>query len=158
FEGALVDTLRDPIARARAALRAVSADALVRISQIAFDRPAIEPYLSCTPEPALALTRRLLSGISPRDLVLEGQADPKLLEIVLSDLARRGAIHSVEREAGASLFPPAAISRPSPSRPGDEDLDWEEELSEGDVAPASAAPAQASVEPAQASAVPSSGS
>ncbi len=137
FDGDLAATLSEPIARARAALRAVSASALVRISHMTFDRAAVEAYLACTPEPALQLTRRLLSGVGPRDLVLEGQADPHLLELVLSDLARRGAIHVVEREPGASLVPPPVAPLPAAQTAAlEEDLDWhDEELSDDDVQP-----------------------
>ncbi len=152
FRGDLREILHEPVMRARAALRAVSAETLVRVSRMSFDRASVEPYLGCTPQPALGLTRRLLDGVSPRDLVLEGNTDPRLLELVLSDLARRGVVESVEREPGASLFPataPAAMMRPRES----EELDWDEELSENDISPvahalvAPAAPLPLPVEP-----------
>ncbi len=156
FEGDLAATLREPIARARAALRAVSASALVRISHMTFDRSAVEPYLACTPEPAAQLTRRLLSGVGPRDLVLEGQADPHLLELVLSDLARRGAIQSVEREPGASLVPPPVEALPAAQTAAlEEDLDWhDEELSDDDVQPSIPPKPKAEIEPLLAVAEP----
>jgi DNA-binding response OmpR family regulator len=152
FRGNLQEILHEPVMRARAALRAVSAEALIRVSRMTFDRASAEAYLGCTPQPALGLTRRLLEGVSPRELVLEGQADPRLLETVLSDLARRGAVESVEREPGASLFPPppsAPMMRPAQ----DDELDWDEELSENDISPvaralvAPAGPLPAAVEP-----------
>jgi DNA-binding response OmpR family regulator len=139
FSAALPDILSEPVARARAALRAVSASALVRIANMTFDRASVQPYLTCTPQPALGLTRRLLEGASPRDLVLEGQADPRLLEAVLSDLARRGAIHSVEHEPGAGVFPAKAAPEPLLQAPGDDELDWDDELSEQDIAAAEGA-------------------
>ncbi|HVJ19088.1 MAG TPA: response regulator [Polyangiaceae bacterium] len=154
FRGDLAEILHEPVMRARAALRAVSAEALVRVARMTFDRPSVEAYLGCTPQPALGLIRRLLEGVSPRELVLEGQADPRLLETVLSDLARRGAVESVEREPGASLFPaqpPAPIVRVRPTQ--DDELDWDEELSENDISPlaramvAPAAPLPEAVEP-----------
>ncbi len=104
FEGDLRSIVQEPIERARAALKAVAADALVRIKGLTFDREGFDPYLGCTPEPALGLLRRLFAAAGPRDLVLTGQADPRLLENVLSDLARRGVIVGVEREPSASLL------------------------------------------------------
>src|SRR5690606_33829159 len=46
------------------------------------------------------LIERLMSGVSPRELIANGGASPRLLEAVLSDLGRRGAIVSVQRADG----------------------------------------------------------
>jgi DNA-binding response OmpR family regulator len=125
LSGTLFDVLKDPVAKARQALRDVSADALLRLEQVELDRPLLETYLGCTPEPAAFVTRRLLEGQSPRDLVLSGAVSARLLEVVLSDIARRGGVLGVSTVAAAqtstapppepllSLEPSAAALTPS---------------------------------------------
>jgi DNA-binding response OmpR family regulator len=123
--GTLFDLLKEPVARARQALRDVSADALLRLERVELDRPLLETYLGCTPEPAAFVTRRLLEGQSPRDLVMSGAVSARLLEVVLSDIARRGGVLAVSAVPAAqtssapppepvlSLEPPAAALTPS---------------------------------------------
>jgi hypothetical protein len=108
LSGTLFELLRDPVAQARGALRAVTADALLRLERVELDRDLIQTYLACTPEPAASVTRRLLAGASPRELVLSASVSAQLLEVVLSDIARRGGILSaVTAPAGESNQPPA---------------------------------------------------
>jgi DNA-binding response OmpR family regulator len=112
LSGALFDVLKGPVARARQALRDVAADALLRLERVELDHPLLQTYLSCTPEPAAFVTRRLLEGQSPRDLVMSGAVSARLLEVVLSDIARRGGILGVTAAAApanASLPPSEAV-------------------------------------------------
>jgi hypothetical protein len=92
---------------------------------VAFDAARVGGYLQCTPEPAQSLLRELMAGASPRDLLSSGRAPARLLEAVLSDFARRGAILLVETASGVedisqtrvppSVAPPlTAISVPEP--------------------------------------------
>ena len=106
LSGSLVDLVREPIAKSRLALRAVSADALLRLERVELDRPLLETYLACTPEPAAFITRRLLDGQSPRELVLSGAVSARLLEVVLSDIARRGGIEAIVALPAGSARPP----------------------------------------------------
>ncbi|HSU39589.1 MAG TPA: hypothetical protein VLJ38_08475, partial [Polyangiaceae bacterium] len=84
-----------------------TADALLRLERVELDRELVQTYLACTPEPAASVTRRLLAGESPRELVLSASVSALMLEVVLSDIARRGAMLSaVTAPAGESSRPP----------------------------------------------------
>jgi DNA-binding response OmpR family regulator len=100
LSGSLHEQLAGPVARARAAQRALSAGALAKVSRVAFDTARVGNYLACTPEPAQSLLKDLIMGASPRDLLTSGRAPARLLEAVLSDFARRGAILTVETSSG----------------------------------------------------------
>ena len=100
LSGSLHEQLAGPVARARAAQRALTAGALASVTRVAFDAARVGGYLECTPEPAQSLLRELLAGASPRDLLTTGRAPARLLEAVLSDFARRGGILMVETAGG----------------------------------------------------------
>jgi DNA-binding response OmpR family regulator len=100
LSGSLHEQLAAPVARARAAQRALSAGALASVTRVAFDAARVGSYLECTPEPAQSLLRELITGASPRDLLTTGRAPARLLEAVLSDFARRGGILMVETTSG----------------------------------------------------------
>ncbi len=100
LSGSLHEQLAGPVARARAAQRALSAGALASVTRVAFDAARVGGYLECTPEPAQSLLRELITGASPRDLLTSGRAPARLLEAVLSDFARRGGILMVETAGG----------------------------------------------------------
>jgi DNA-binding response OmpR family regulator len=113
LSGSLYEQLAGPVARARAAQRALSAGALASVTRVAFDSARVGGYLECTPEPAQSLLRELITGASPRDLLTTGRAPARLLEAVLSDFARRGGILIVETAGGIedisqTRIPPAA--------------------------------------------------
>ncbi|HEX6275229.1 MAG TPA: response regulator, partial [Polyangiaceae bacterium] len=110
FSGDLRAVLAGPVALAREALAKVAERSLVRLERLELDRELVEAYLACTPEPAASLTRRLLAGESARELVLSSEVAPRLLEAVLSDVARRGAV----REA---VLVPSASAPPRASEP-----------------------------------------
>lgn len=121
LSGSLFEVLREPIANARAALRAVSAEGLLRLDRVELDKPLLETYLACTPEPAAFVTRRLLEGQSPREMILSGTVSAHLLEVVLSDIARRGGVLSVVPAPGLSVRPiPTQSSAPPAAAPGGE--------------------------------------
>jgi DNA-binding response OmpR family regulator/HPt (histidine-containing phosphotransfer) domain-containing protein len=109
FDAPLAELLGPPIARARVALAALSAEALPRVVKVRVDADAIGRYLDCTPGSARKLIERLVQGESPRDLLVNADASLGLLEAVLSDLARRGAIQGVEHDDG-----PVRLSAPPP--------------------------------------------
>ncbi len=113
LSGSLHEQLAAPVARARAAQKALSAGALASVTRVAFDTARVGGYLECTPEPAQSLLRELLTGASPRDLLTSGRAPARLLEAVLSDFARRGGVLLVETSGGIedisqTRVPPAA--------------------------------------------------
>lgn len=113
LSGSLHEQLAGPVARARAAQRALTAGALASVTRVAFDAARVGGYLECTPEPAQSLLRELIAGASPRDLLTTGRAPARLLEAVLSDFARRGGILMVETAGGVedisqTRVPPSA--------------------------------------------------
>ncbi|MEI9937028.1 MAG: response regulator [Pseudomonadota bacterium] len=97
FEGTAAEILKAPIERARAALSSISAGALVSVTRVQIATKIIDGYLDCTPEPARSLLEKIIGGASPRELITSGSVAPRLLEAVLSDIARRGAITSIDR-------------------------------------------------------------
>jgi DNA-binding response OmpR family regulator len=105
LSGDLRASLSKPIANARAALERVSERSLVRLERLELDRELVHAYLECTPEPAAELTRRLLAGEGARDMVLSGEVAPRLLEAVLSDIARRGGVLESSLSPSTSIAP-----------------------------------------------------
>jgi CheY-like chemotaxis protein len=97
FDGTPAEILKGPIERARRSLTSISAGALVGVTRVQIAAPIIEGYLACTPEPARGLLQKVMAGASPRELITSGSVAPRLLEAVLSDVARRGGITDIER-------------------------------------------------------------
>ncbi len=133
LSGSLHEQLAGPVARARAAQRALTAGALASVTRVAFDAARVGGYLECTPEPAQSLLRELLTGASPRDLLTTGRAPARLLEAVLSDFARRGGILMVETAGGIedisqTRVPPAAVPHLAALPPSEPDPELEPAL------------------------------
>ncbi|MEP7048741.1 MAG: response regulator, partial [Pseudomonadota bacterium] len=97
FDGTAAEILKIPVERARAALNSISAGALVGVTRVQIASHVIEGYLACTPEPARELLKKVMNGASPRDLITSGSVAPRLLEAVLSDVARRGGVTDIVR-------------------------------------------------------------
>jgi CheY-like chemotaxis protein len=97
LDGTVAQVLKAPIERARAALSSISAGALSSVTGVRIAAEAIAGYLACTPDPARGLLDKILAGASPRELITSGSSAPRLLEAVLSDVARRGALLGVDR-------------------------------------------------------------
>ncbi|HKO53894.1 MAG TPA: response regulator, partial [Polyangiaceae bacterium] len=116
FQGTAAQILKAPIESARAALNSLSAGALVGVTRVEIATNIIEGYLPCTPEPARGLLEKMIAGASPRELITSGSVAPGLLEAVLSDIARRGAITSIER-VGEEPAPLRGSTPPSPRPP-----------------------------------------
>jgi DNA-binding response OmpR family regulator len=98
FEGSVPEILKGHIERARSALSSISAGALAGVTRVHVTTPIIQGYLACTPDPARTLLEKIINGASPRALITSGAVSPRLLEAVLSDVARRGAVRAIERE------------------------------------------------------------
>lgn len=119
FDSPLAALLRAPVERARAALRAVAQESLPRVQKVQIDLEAVAAYLACTPAPARRVVDRLVRGSSPRDMLFGAEVSARMLESVLSDLARRGAVLRVERDDGSvsgaiENAPEGAAARPAP--------------------------------------------
>jgi CheY-like chemotaxis protein len=104
FEGPLQEVLGPAIRAARAAQRALSADRLLGVARVGIDPDALDAYMVATPAPLASLVRGIAAGAAPRVLLVEGRVAPTVLENLLTDLARRGAIRSVEGFDGADLL------------------------------------------------------
>jgi DNA-binding response OmpR family regulator len=102
--GTLFEQLERPVAAARGALAATTGAATVHVERIGLDSDGLEEYLRATPDPARTLIRQLAAGRPPRRMLLDGEISPSLLEDVLTDLAARGAIRSVEGPGGIDLL------------------------------------------------------
>jgi DNA-binding response OmpR family regulator len=137
LNGKLSEILAAPLTRARNALAAVSADSLVRLRRLELDHALVQTYLACTPEPAAGVLRRVLAGEAPSELVLSGAVSARLLELVLSDIARRGGV--IDSEVDRSSLP---ASPPTPSTPAV----YTEPLPATGVAALTSAPAEESSE------------
>ncbi|HYP90236.1 MAG TPA: response regulator, partial [Polyangiaceae bacterium] len=120
FDGTVAQALKGPIERARSALSSISAGALVSVTRVQIAAETMAGYLACTPDPARSLLDKIIAGASPRELITSGSCAPRLLEAVLSDVARRGALLGVERigEEPRPLYssePPAPVEAPARS-------------------------------------------
>jgi DNA-binding response OmpR family regulator len=105
--GTLFEQLARPIAAARGALESTTGAATVQVERVAIDDAVLNEYLKATPDPARTVIQRLAAGVSPRQMLIGGEASPALLEDVLADLAARGAIRAVEGAGGTDLLSPA---------------------------------------------------
>jgi DNA-binding response OmpR family regulator len=105
--GTLFEQLAGPIAAARGALAASTGARTIDVASIGLDPDSTAHYLVGTPEPAKSLVARLAAGESPRQMILQGEVAPSVLDDVLADLAARGAITAVLGPGGEDLLGPA---------------------------------------------------
>lgn len=110
LSGTLGEQMLAATAASRAAVRLLSGEALMRAERVVLDGEADAERRALMPESARFLLGRLKAGASPRVLVQSGQVDGLLLEDVLCDAARHGAVRSVLDAEGADLLP-AAVQR-----------------------------------------------
>ncbi|MBI4703113.1 MAG: response regulator [Deltaproteobacteria bacterium] len=108
--GPLDELLREPVARVRAAEALLSGTALARVARVRLDEQATGRYLAATPEPSRGLVHALAGGASPAALLSAGKVSAELLQSVLCDAVRRGAVLSIADAAGGDLLP-AAVER-----------------------------------------------
>ena len=116
FEGTLEQVLARPIGRARAVQELLDAEGLLDVERVEIDAAGMASYLESTPEPARGLVQRIIDGASPRAMLLAGEASARLLEDVLSDVARHGAVRRVVQSDGhetdTATAPPAPVGGP----------------------------------------------
>lgn len=108
LEGNLATQLAKPIAVSRAAISLITGDALMNVVRVSLDEHVTREYLRATPDQIRHLLRQIDEGVSPRDLVLSGEVEPRLLDEVLTDMATRGAISAVFGEDGHDRLRPRA--------------------------------------------------
>lgn len=119
LEGSLEEQLLEPVARVRAAERLLTGASLLRTDRVVLDEARVEALLEATPEPARGVLTTLAAGISPRELVVGGRAASELVERVLADAARQGAIVAI-RQGGEDALGPA-LAREIAVQSGDPD-------------------------------------
>jgi DNA-binding response OmpR family regulator len=107
LEGDLNDQLRQPIALARAAQGLLTGSHLLKVERVALDRHALALQIAATPEPSRGLMRALMAGASPRKMISAGRASAELIERVLMDAARHGAVQGVTTSNGEDVLAPA---------------------------------------------------
>jgi CheY-like chemotaxis protein len=116
--GTLAEQLARPLAMARAAMGATLGARTLHVDHVTIDEAAIAGYVTATPGPAREIVEALLTGASPRALLLGAHVDPMLLEDVLVDLAARGAVVGVRGTRGddllAGAFDALLAARPAP--------------------------------------------
>ncbi len=153
----LRDMLRQPIARARAALVATQTHRLGEIERVVVELEAVERYLPAMPRQASLLLQQLADGASPAGMLRAGRLPSALLGTVLTDLARRGALTALFTAQGKDLLEVGAWSHdaePSYSGPPSPPL-FSFELSPAPPPPAaSLPPATAEVDQGWSSAPP----
>jgi CheY-like chemotaxis protein len=115
FTGTLQEVLAEPIRRARAALRATSASMLGTLKRVSVDASVMQPYLGVMPIQTANLLRQLIEGASPRALLLAGDVPPHVLEHVLSDAARKGALVVAEGRGGQDVLAEALGEESAPT-------------------------------------------
>ena len=125
FESPLNELLRPVALRARAAQRVLSGLSLGFVEQLVLERDSVAEELNLLPLSLRPVADELLRGVSPRQLLATGAASVHLLESLLSDVARRGAVRSITGTSGEDLLEqeiialsatPAAIpSKPAPA-------------------------------------------
>lgn len=125
FDSPLNELLRPVALRARAAQRVLSGLSLGLVEQLVLDRETIAEEMALLPLSLRPVADELLRGASPRQLLATGTSSIFLLESLLSDIARRGAVRSItstteedllEQEIVAmSATPQTLPSKPAPA-------------------------------------------
>jgi CheY-like chemotaxis protein len=104
FSGSLAETLQQGALRARAAQRLLSGLALGLVDRLTLDKDAFGSELPILPMSLRPIADELLRGTAPRQLLASGVASVQLLESLLSDVARRGAVRSIADAQGEDLL------------------------------------------------------
>ncbi|MGC4069671.1 MAG: response regulator [Polyangiaceae bacterium] len=124
FEESLPELLRPVALRARAAQRVLSGLSLGLVDRLVLEPDAFT-HLSLLPLSLRHIAEELSRGIAPRQLLASGAASVHLLESLLADVARRGAVQSISSADGTDLLeqemlaltaqPPAVPPKPAPA-------------------------------------------
>jgi CheY-like chemotaxis protein/HPt (histidine-containing phosphotransfer) domain-containing protein len=122
FDCPLNELLRPVALHARAAQRVLSGLSLGLVEQLVLDRDAIADELSLLPLSLRPIADELLRGASPRQLLASGATSIFLLESLLSDIARRGAVRAITSTTGEDLLDQEILAMTStlqaiPSKP-----------------------------------------
>lgn len=111
FEGTLDEVLTRGARELAAELDAVSGARLARIARVVFDEEAYASLIEQTPRPVRQVIERLYTGDAPSKLLKAGLVEADVLEPILTDMARRGALRGVIGSAGEDLVAEARAVR-----------------------------------------------
>jgi CheY-like chemotaxis protein len=126
FTAPLSDVFATSVLRARAAQRVLSGLSLGLIDRLTLDQDAFGSDLPMLPLSLRPIAEELLRGTAPRQLLASGVASVQLLESLLSDVARRGAVLAIadaegndllDREIAALTTAPSIVPPKPPSSP-----------------------------------------
>ena len=98
LRASLDEALKPRVRRARALQRLLEGRAIDRVDAMIIDPETIGAYADATPGPARGILDKLLDGVPPRDVAQADEASRHVLDLVLSDVARRGAIREIWRD------------------------------------------------------------
>jgi DNA-binding response OmpR family regulator/HPt (histidine-containing phosphotransfer) domain-containing protein len=110
----LEEVIRTPILRARAAQRVLSGAALGTVEHVSLDPDTFADELSMLPLSLRPLVDELLRGTSPSQLLAAGATSLNSLESLLSDAARRGAVHTITGKNGVDLLTQEILALSAP--------------------------------------------
>ena len=95
IKGASGKALFEAAERLGAQIDAVGGGAIAAVETIRFDEDVLASVVAVSTPDVVSVAKKLEQGTSPRALLTSGDCAPSLLESVLADLARRGAISAV---------------------------------------------------------------
>lgn len=104
FSGSLLEILGPSVLRARAAQRVLSGLRLGLVDRLTLEPDAFGSDLPLLPMSLRPIADELLRGTAPRQLLASGVASVQLLESLLSDVARRGAVRGIADTQGEDLL------------------------------------------------------
>jgi len=104
FTGSLREILGPCVLRARAAQRILSGLRLGFVDSLTLEPDAFGSELPMLPMSLQPIADELLRGTAPRQLLASGVASVQLLESLLSDVARRGAVRAIADAQGEDLL------------------------------------------------------
>ncbi|MFK7987032.1 MAG: response regulator [Sandaracinaceae bacterium] len=107
----LGDVLTEEMADLAAHVDAVSGKNLSKAARIVLNDEAANTIARGSPEQVQKVVEAIREGRGPRQLLLQGEFDPRALEEVLVDLARKGAISDVRGVDGADRVALARAAR-----------------------------------------------
>ncbi|MBW2522768.1 MAG: response regulator [Deltaproteobacteria bacterium] len=107
LEGTLEEQLQQPMAVARAAQRLLSGPALLEVDRVTVDEEHRAAYGQSSPASTRSLLEAIAEGTSPRELIQSGRASSVIVETVLGDAVRYGAVRSIHVGGRDALAPTA---------------------------------------------------
>lgn len=106
LDGSLVDLCALPLARARAASALLSGTGMMRVASVRLDADDADDYVKVTMGHMREAVLALAAEKAPCELVLGGTTTAGDLDVLLTDLAARGAVRAIFDADGQELLGP----------------------------------------------------